>query len=132
MEATAMITESSAAPKISRFTGLSAVLSIIACYGTLAFVSVLSFLGITINIHTGLWAGIITLFAWLAVAGVVGSFRQNHAAGPLILAAVGAVLVTWAMFVSFNRIVEIAGFSGLIIAALWERSLKFPTRQQPV
>ena len=127
-----MNTQSSAVPKLSRFTGLSAMLSIIACYGTLAFVSVLSFLGISINIHTGIWAGVITLFAWLAFAGVVGGFRRYRAVGPLIVAAIGAVLITWAMFVSFNRIIEIVGFSGLIFAAMWERYLRFPARQASV
>jgi hypothetical protein len=129
MEAIQMNTDSAAAPRISRFTGLSAMLSIVACYGTLVMVSVLSFLGITINIHTGLWAGVITLFAWLAVAGVVGGFRRYRAVGPLIVAVVGAVLVTWAMFVSFSRVIEIAGFAGLVIAAVWQRYLRFPVRQ---
>lgn len=124
-----MNTESSAVPKINRITGFSALLSIIACYGTLAFVSILSFLGISINIHFGVWAAVITLFAWLAVAGVAGGFRRYRALGPLIVAAVGAVLVTWAMYVSFNRIIEVAGFSGLIAAAIWQRYLRFPARQ---
>ena len=127
-----MNTESTAAPKISRFTGLSTLLSLLACYGTLAFVSILSLLGITIHIDTGVWAGVITFFAWFAVAGVAGSFRRNRKLGPLIMAALGAVFITWAMFVSFNRIIEIAGFAGLIYAALWERNLKFPTRQPAV
>jgi hypothetical protein len=132
MEDMSVRNQRSAEPTKSRFTGLSAVLSIIACYGTLAFVSMLSFLGITINIDNGIWAGVITLFAWLAVAGVVGGFRRNHAAGPLIVATLGAVFITWVMFVSFNRFIEVAGFSGLIIATLWERSLKFPSRQTSV
>ena len=126
-----MNTESTAVPKISRFTGLSTLLSILACYGTLAMVSILSFLGITIDINTGIWAAAITFFAWLAVAGVAGSFKQHRTVGPLIIAAVGAVLITLAMFVSYSRIIEIVGFAGLVFAALWERYLKFPTRPQP-
>lgn len=132
MEVKAMNTPATAAPRLSRFTGFSTLLSIIACYGTLALVTLLSFLGITIDIHTGVWAGVITLFAWLAVAGVASSFRRNRAVGPLLIAAVGAVFITWAMFVSFNRIIEIAGFSGLIFAAVWERYLRFPARQSSV
>lgn len=127
-----MNTESTAAPKIGRFTGLAALMSIIACYGTLALVSILSLLGITIDIHTGVWAGAITFFAWLAVGGVANNFRRHRAVGPLIAAAVGAVFVTWAMFVSFNRIIEIAGFAGLILAALWERRLKSSIREPSV
>jgi len=33
-------------------------------------------------------------------------------------------LVLWAMFASYNRIVEIVGFSGLITAAIWDWRLK--------
>lgn len=124
-----MATQPTAAPKISRFTGLSAVLSILACYGTLAFVSLLSILGITVHINAGVWAGVITLFAWIAVAGVAGSFRRYRAAGPLIIAAVGAVFITWTMFVSFNRFIEVFGFAGLLFATLWVRYLKFPKSQ---
>ena len=127
-----MNTESTTVPRISRFAGLSTFLSLLACYGTLAFVSILSFVGITVSIHTGVWAGVITFFAWFAVAGVAGNFKRHRSVGPLIVAAIGAALITWAMFVSFNRVVEIAGFSGLIYAALWERYLKFPTRQSTV
>jgi len=123
-----MHTRSTTVPIISRFAGLSTLLSILACYGTLAFVSVLSVLGITIHIDTGIWAGIITFFAWFSVAGVAGSFRRHRSVGPLIMAVVGAVLITASMFVAFNRVIEIAGFAGLIFAALWERQLKFPCR----
>ena len=126
-----MNTESTIAHRLNRFTSMSTLLSILACYGTLAFVSILSVLGITVDIHAGAWAGVITLFAWLAVAGVASGFRSHHTPGPLLIAAVGALLITFTMFVYFNRFIEIAGFAGLIVAALWDRHLKFPTRPLP-
>ena len=126
-----MNTESTVAQRLNRFTGMSTLLSILACYGTLAFVSILSVLGITVVIHTGAWAGVITLFAWLAVAGVASGFKRYYALGPLLIAAVGALLITMTKFVYFNRIIEIAGFAGLIVAAMWDRHLKFPTRSLP-
>jgi hypothetical protein len=110
--------------KFNRLTSLATVISILACYGTLAFVSLLSLFGLSLNIHEGAWAGVITLFAWLAFIAVAINFRRYRALGPLLLGAAGAVLITWVMFVSFNRIIEIAGFAGLITAALWERRLK--------
>jgi hypothetical protein len=112
------------AAKLGRLSGFATVLSIVACYGTLAFVSILSLMGITVNIHEGVWAGAITLFAWLAFAGVAINFRRYHALGPLIIAAAGAVLITWVMFISFSRPLEILGFVLLITAALWERRVK--------
>jgi hypothetical protein len=110
--------------KFNRLTSLATVISILACYGTLAFVSLLSLFGLSLNIHEGAWAGVITLFAWLAFIAVAINFRRYRAPGPLLLGAAGAVLITWVMFVSFNRILEIAGFAGLVTAALWERRLK--------
>jgi hypothetical protein len=118
------------APKLVRLTSFATVSSIVACYGTLVFVSILSFFGITVNIHEGTWAGVITLLAWLAFAGVAMNFRRHRALGPLVVAAAGAVLITWVMFISFNRFLEIVGFAGLITAALWERRLKRCMRKQ--
>jgi hypothetical protein len=112
------------ASKLGRLSGLATVLSIVACYGTLAFVSILSLMGLAVNIHEGAWAGAITLFAWLAFAGVAINFRRYHKLGPLIIAAAGALLITWVMFFSFNRILEIVGFVGLITSVLWERRVR--------
>ena len=104
--------------------GFAAVLSIVACYGTLAFASILSLLGISINIHEGAWAGAITLFAWLAIVGVAINFRRYNTVGPLIIATAGAVLITWVMFMSFSRSLEILGFVLLITAAFWDRTVR--------
>lgn len=111
-------------PKLGRLSGFATGLSIVACYGTLMFVSILSLMGITVNIHEGAWAGAITLFAWLAFAGVAINFRRYHVLGPLVMASAGAVLITWVMFISFSRPLEILGFMLLITAALWERHLR--------
>ena len=106
-----------------RLARVAAVISILACYGTLPLVSLLSLLGLSLNVHEGVWAGVISLFAWLAFIGLVVNFRRYRALGPLLLGATGAGLITWVMFISFNRVVEIAGFAGLITASLLERRL---------
>jgi hypothetical protein len=116
--------------KFHNLAGLATVVSILACYGMLAFVGLSSLLGLSLNIHEGAWACVITLFAWLAAVGVAISFRRYRALGPLLLVVAGAFLITWVMFVSFNRILEIAGFAGLITASLWERKLKKCAPQQ--
>jgi hypothetical protein len=36
------------------------------------------------------------------------------------LATVGAALVLWVMFGSFNRVLEIAGFTALVAATVWD------------
>jgi hypothetical protein len=42
----------------------------------------------------------------------------------VILAAIGAALIGWVMFVSFVRVVELTGFAALIGATVWDRRVK--------
>ena len=113
------------------FPGLAAFLAIVACYGTLGLVAGLSLLGVTLDIPQGPWAGAITLFAWLALGGVLVSFRRHRGIGPVILAAAGVVLITWVMFVSFSRALELLGFASLISAALWDRRCQRCEKKRP-
>jgi len=114
----------------SRLTGLATVLSILACYGTLAFVSIMSIFGVTININSGVWAGVITLFAWLVVLSTAMNYRNLRAIGPLILAVVGAAVITYVMFITFHRLLEITGFTAIIAASVWERRVKRCTKKE--
>lgn len=97
---------------------VSTVLAIIACYGTLAAVGVLSLLGIGITVHEGIWVGAIVLFALLAFGGIVHGWRGHRAILPLLLGLVGTVLVPWAMTIAYSRAVEIAGFLCLAFGAV--------------
>jgi hypothetical protein len=119
---------------IGNFSGLSATLSIVFCYGTLVVVSVFSAIGISLNVNEGLWAGAIVLFALLTLLAVGAALLTLLAVGanyciykkksPILVSTIGVILISWVMFVSFNRIIEIIGFIGLIIAAIWDRHLK--------
>ncbi|MDH3601253.1 MAG: MerC domain-containing protein [Candidatus Tectomicrobia bacterium] len=100
------------------------MLSIVACYGTLFVISVLSLLGVSLTLHTGAWAGAIVLFAGLAVVGTALGYRCHRVPAPLILAGIGAGLIIWVMLGSFNRVLELLGFACLITAAIWDWRLK--------
>lgn len=100
--------------------GAATVCSIVACYGTLAVVGVLSVMGVGIALNEGAWAGVISLFAVIAAAGIAFGYRRHGVAGLLALAVVGASLVLWVMFGSFNRVLEIAGFAALVVATVWD------------
>jgi uncharacterized integral membrane protein len=100
--------------------GAGALLAIAACYGTLAVLGALSLLGVTLAINEAAWAGAISLFAVIAVAGMAFGYSRHRVKAPLIIAVVGAALILWAMFVSYSRIVEICGFAALIAAAVWD------------
>ena len=106
------------------FAGTATVLAILACYGTLGVVGVLSMMGVSVGVHEGTWAVVIAFFAALAVVGIGLGYRRHRVAGPLVLAVIGGVLVLWAMFVDYTRSVEIAGFVALVIAALWDWRVK--------
>ena len=105
------------------------LLSLLACYGTLAVIGALSALGVTIAVNAHVWAGAIVAFALAAFAGIGLGFRRHRAAGPLAAAGLGAALVAAAMYAAApieaatglsKRVVEIAGFASLIAAALWD------------
>lgn len=81
-----MTQASSGSGRLDWLAGGSTVLSIVACYGTLLVISVLSLLGVGLALHTGAWAGVIVFFAGLAVVGTalgykylsIGSFIHPH------------------------------------------------------
>ena len=101
---------------------VATALALIACYGTLAFVSVLSFVGITVEIKNGLWAGAIVAFFVLAV-GLI-AFRSSRVYGPTLLGLVGFGLILWAMLASYSWTIELAAFGALVMATLWNRSAR--------
>lgn len=106
--------------RLSWIPGAATVCSILACYGTLTLLSVLSMLGISITLHEGAWATAISVFAVLAAVGAGLNYRRHLSIGPVTLASVGALLVLWTMFGSFNRALEIAGFVALVAASIWD------------
>ncbi|MFQ5938096.1 MAG: MerC domain-containing protein [Acidiferrobacterales bacterium] len=112
------------ASKLEWLAGVAALLSILACYGTLFVISVLSALGITLVVHGGAWAGAISLFAVLAVVGVALGYRRHRVLAPLVLAAIGAAIIIWVIFGPFNRVLELIGFAALVIGATWDWRLK--------
>ena len=97
---------------------IATCLSLLACYGTLIAIAALAAMGITITLNEGVWAGAIVVFAALAVVAL-GVSRTRHGANvPVILAGVGAVAISYAMFVDYSRITELIGFA-LLAGAVW-------------
>jgi hypothetical protein len=75
-------------------TGLIALaLALMACYGALAALALLSLLGVALTIHEAAWAGVIFLFAALTALAVAGGLRRHGSVGPLGLATLGAGLI---------------------------------------
>lgn len=110
--------------RLGRYSGIAVVLSIAACYGTLALVAILSLAGVTLSIHEGAWAGVIVVLAWIAVLAMGINIHRYRHFGPFILSDIGALLVSWVMLVDYSRTMEGVGFAALLMAAFWDRHLK--------
>jgi hypothetical protein len=110
--------------RLGRYSGVAVVLSIVACYGTLALVAILSLAGVTISVHEGAWAAVIVVFVWVAVLAMGVNFQRHRSFGPFVLSDIGALLVSWVMMVDYSRMLEVIGFALLIVAALWDRQVR--------
>lgn len=109
---------------------LATALSLVACYGTLAAIGLPGALGVTIALNEAVWAGAIVLFAGLTFAVLLVRGRRHGRPAPIALAAVGFLLIGFAMLVSYNQIIEFAGFvflcSGTVLDWRSVRSQKEP------
>ena len=106
--------------KFAWLPGIGTLLALLACYGTVAIISLLSLLGVSIALHEGAWAAAISLFALLATIGVAVGYRRHRNMRPLVVAVIGTGMIIWVMFGSYNRVIELAGFGGLVAAAIWD------------
>ncbi len=120
----AMVEQSNALQRLGRYSGVVVVLSVVVCYGTLALVTLLALVGVTLTINEGAWATAIVVLAWIAVLAIGVNIRRHRNFGPFVLADIGALLVSWVMFVDYSRTLEIVGFALLIVAAIWDRRLR--------
>lgn len=99
-------------------------LALLACYGTLAVITLFSILGITIAIREDLWAGTIMLFVVLSAIVVATGIKKHHAIRPLIPALIGVALIAYVMFATYSLALEISGFVLLGIATVWDHRLR--------
>ncbi len=106
--------------KLSWFPRAATALAVLSCYGTTVLIGLLSLLGVSLALDEGVWAGAISVFAALATIAVAASYRRHHIIGPTVIAALGLALILWAMYGSYSRPTELAGFVLLIAATLWD------------
>lgn len=94
------------------------VMSMLACYGTLATTAALSLAGITLAIHEGAWIATILAFAAVAVVAIGMGVRQHGAYAPLAVALAGGAILLYAHLVDFSFAVELTGFALLGLAVV--------------
>lgn len=102
------------------FAAASLMAALLACYGTLALIGLLSVLGISIAINADAWAGAIVVFAGLTAFGIALGMRRHRRPAPFLLALLGFALVAWAMLARYGRTSEITGFATLAAATAWD------------
>src|SRR3546814_5668746 len=114
-------------PPLRWLAPIATVLSLVACYGTLAAVALLGLLSIRIVLDEALWGGSIVAFVLVAVVGLAFGARRHRMLWPLAIGAVGALAIVYTMTVSYDRYTEIGGFLllALATAADWWRSRSY-------
>lgn len=98
----------------------ASLLAVVACYGTLAAVALLSIIGISIKIDESMLAILITGLLVLALGGMGYSYSVHRHPGPLMLSVASAVLLLWVFYGSYSKPLELSGFAALIIASIWD------------
>ena len=106
------------------FAVVSLVAALLACYGTLALVGLLSVLGVSTAINAAGWAGVIVVLAGLTAFGIALGIRRHRQPAPFAVALLGFALIAWAMLGHYNRTSEITGFALLATATAWDWRLR--------
>jgi len=104
--------------KPSWFPGAATALAVFSCYGTTALIALLSLLGVSLALDDAVWAAVVGACAVLAVVAIALSCRRRRIIWPTVIAVFGLALILWAMYGSYSRITELAGFVLLIAATL--------------
>lgn len=98
----------------------ASLLAVGTCYGTLAVVSLLSIIGISVKIDESTMTKLITGLLVLALGGMGYSYRVHRHPGPLLLSVASAALLLWVFYGSYAKPLEFTGFAVLIIASIWD------------
>ena len=99
---------------------VTSLLAVVACYGTLATVALLSVIGISIEIDEGFLVKLISGLLVLALAGMGYSYSVHRHPGPLLLSIGSAALLLWVFYGSYSKPLELTGFIALVFASVWD------------
>lgn len=88
-------------------------MALITCYGTLALLAILGFLGTGMALNTGVWAGAIIACALLATVVIAIGVRKHGLYKPLFIAITGLILLTYTMMFDYRLLLEIVAFAFL-------------------
>jgi arsenite methyltransferase len=87
--------------------------AVVACYGTLAAVALLSMAGISVAVNTTVWAGTIVALGALAAAAVGAGVRKHGSYMPASIALAGALLLAYVQLLNYSLALELVSFGML-------------------
>ncbi len=102
----------------SKLGSIAGMLAVITCYGTLASVALLSFVGVSVAIDEALMVKLITFLLAIALLGMLYSWRLHKNFVPLLLSLLAAGMLIWVFYGSYSKLLEWMGFSLLIVASI--------------
>ena len=106
--------------RLSWLGSVTSLLAVATCYGTLAAVTLLSLVGVSVDIDEATLVKLITALLILALSGMVYSWRIHRHPGPLLLSLGAAALLLWVFYGSYSKPLELTGFALLVIASVWD------------
>lgn len=106
-------------PTPARFAIVGAVLAFLACNAGFILIAIFAAIGINLGINPHIQAAIISLFTSLTLGMVFLVWHKTKKSEPLLLGALGAVIIVGSMYIHFNKIVESIGLLILFTAAIW-------------
>lgn len=100
------------------------LLAVVACYGTLAVVALLSLVGVSVDVNEALLVKVVTGLLVVAVGGMVVSYRDHRNIGPLGLGVCAAGLLLWVFYGTYSKPLELVGFLLLVAASVYDFLVK--------
>ena len=92
----------------------AAALSVLACYGTIAILGLLSVLGIGVALDEGLWALTITAMAALAAIATAFNLPRHGKPWPIVMTLLAAGAIAYVMLIAYDPLLEAVGFVLLV------------------
>ncbi len=103
---------------------LSFVLAALTCYGTLALVSLMSVLGVSMAFNEAIWATTIVGFVYLATLITALGMRKHGSLKPVVIAITGSTIMTYTMFFNYQLMIELLAFGCIGLASYFDYDLR--------
>lgn len=110
--------------KVKHLSGIATALSFLACYGTLAAVTLLAVLGLTLEVNAMAWTGAIVLFALFALISLAMSFWKHRRRWPIAFGFMGFSALVYALLIRYSGAIELFGFIALSGAAILDHRVR--------